>query len=1302
MDKKNLLQILIIIVIILSFVNIGFAQSEASASDKPNPNDPNTWNDKNINQLTPAQLANSPQTVIRYWYAVPDENKDELFKLRFDDFKDKADEYFSKKFGKPITGFRSTSGVTYQSGILKYGIAEFDGLNIPKDVIEIIALPDKKGFRYIFEKDKEVDILAGSLDKDYKLDDKTQLDLSKAQNVVIDKKGDERTIEGKIKGKYTLPNGQTVEFNSDKRFAYKLNGDFNGESATATIRKEDEVLKTVDGKFPKVGEAFLIESFDGRQSSFKNKKPETKIETIGYPILINSPGVNIRNIHPELVKYLNERVEALKSINPHAGFGIVGYRDKHLSTTGYVKVDHQGMQVIGESQGAISNIEDDKIFAYGKISIGDSGIKYKGLTDTSEFRRRFEGNNEFVKIDGQDEGAIAKFTRKIGVGNVESDGEKSGEITHLIYNSKGKLLPILETAKLSKVAAENNNPNQFLLIDRQLNLELDEKQGNIIIGTDASITYLPSIIYLPSSGNKVDSLSPTNVKFFFGNKLIDVNEEIRKLEDQIKTAEGPEKLELEKTKDSLEFLVAYHKMQGMLSTFNYDESIKQKFEFLKQHKNSPITPEVKISIAELYALTAVSIEKENPSLAKENYEKAISLYEEAKGHPDFNPQLFEGVTLSIARVSEQSGDFKKAERIYKYLIDIAEYKRMYVNQEYKSQKSRYELALAGLHFTNKNPGLALFFADESIKDDPENVIAKDFKRQLEFALLDTISFAISVENAQLAKKWEEKVRLDKPSSVPEKLFKLDKPIFNIGVGKSVMALFGHYDDLEALTTNAREKLNNQQKGLILIKPLHNQGYSLKKIGSFNSRELAGLFNLPIDSPNKELRDSAARTAGEIKVAIQDALNNPDVENLVEDSGELPFNFETGEGYVDKSFLESNWRDKILGKYNLKKFFKYATPIAIASSANLGTVGVASLASLGLVTIRDILDLPHLGIFDAQIELIREIGKKVKKRENTFVFSNDGEVLARTIADVETEEARNTILEGIKRTATEQGRKFEDLGDGVIRLDSDTYYVSLKGKELPTTKIDGKNAVWSAATNIDKIKELQEANLVEAKRVMNGDNLGMIKKWDLSWIFYKGPENRIEIKLSNGKTLGGEYLKKVKGSIQGSGETIVVPTKNVLGKDVRDNVDTIIKWTGEDISKEAKLLKELGEEGISPEVFYIGDNFLIARKIEGSNLVQLQIPQLSTATKNYVRKELNKIAGVLIEKGIEIQDFGGTNIMFDKVNKKFLLIDVGVHRIVKDKEKLRKVYESEIDALVEGSYTVDLETETYEQIIGAKT
>lgn len=738
-------------------------------------------------------------------------------------------------------------------------------------------------------------------------------------------KGTECEVKGNQKGSLVTTDGSTIRFESKGTITLTESGDIKADNCKVSIEKNNIIEKTIEGKFQKNGNAILLEVGSGAQSKYSNKIADLTLGTTGYSVAVVPTG---------------EKSPFDSKIAPN----VVSYGKDELLCQGASEVKFGELKIFSKDQNSLYNLQAGVTVALGKIRFEDRGLAYQGLTDSSQITRKIDGNKEIVQVTGGNEGNIAKITKKFEVGSMLAENIYTGTtagITSLIQNKKGEISASLDTKSLGLVASIENDPKKFVMADREFNLVLGEAKTSLTISPDAGIEYANR------NGKTVTSFAPVYTKLLQGNELVDANKEIVSLNERIKqAATDSEAQQLVKSRDSFEFLLANKRASDQLNKGSFDSAITEYDKFLKQHPGSPITSQVQLGEAEIYYAKAASLGADK--LVTQSYERAISLYQTAKKDPETATEA----SLSLAQVYSSNKQYDKARSEYLSLMESdADY----------SDRAKAAIGLANNYLLQNKPSLALLSVTNAVDLDRENEQVAEFKRQLESQLLKTISTAISKEQSALVTKFEEKIG--------------DDNILTMGLHKSLLALgfFGGTDSTvpgnagtsinlpQALgegLDNLQSRLSSQEKGIILINSLYSKGYELSEIYNMKTADLAAIYNLPADSSSGTFY---SKGTFEMKKSINDAFQNPDLMNLLR-GGRQPFVFQTGGGYVDSSFLDTDWRDGVANAFNVKNVLELAAPMATVkdvpiavwaargisagTKAAIGAENVAAISSFG--------------------------------------------------------------------------------------------------------------------------------------------------------------------------------------------------------------------------------------------------------------------------------------------------------------------------------------------------------------------
>ncbi|QQG38758.1 MAG: tetratricopeptide repeat protein [Candidatus Woesearchaeota archaeon] len=355
---------------------------------------------------------------------------------------------------------------------------------------------------------------------------------------------------------------------------------------------------------------------------------------------------------------------------------------------------------------------------------------------------------------------------------------------------------------------------------------------------------------------------------------------------------------------------------------------------------------------------------ENYLLAEENYQKAVSIYEELK------KDLPTEARFSLAQLHLQRGsdlgnfgsvEYAKAFDIFKEANEIAE------SQNEKSS------ALLGMSISSANLGdleRALQYNSQVLKADPNNAEAKSLLLNYQKGILKAVDQALASEkDFNLDKKLGLE---DYEGTVVDNLAQV------FGNTGRLIAGRGYAADLAVVYKGVQSQLTRQQTGNALLRIANDQGITIQEVAAINDKgplesqkfvqEILGIrenYDSLSETDKKRIdffRDGLAEvlTNPDIKLAIQNgqltreqtkqlqsALSRgevawhglsyneaPELNSLVPDK----FNFKTGRGYIDKGSLEYTWRDYVFEGADLKNAAIFLVPGAqFGRLANIGAV-----------------------------------------------------------------------------------------------------------------------------------------------------------------------------------------------------------------------------------------------------------------------------------------------------------------------------------------------------------------------------
>lgn len=202
--------------------------------------------------------------------------------------------------------------------------------------------------------------------------------------------------------------------------------------------------------------------------------------------------------------------------------------------------------IIANAKGPVVLLDKDQIIGNGKFNLETGSYKYTGLQASSTIISKMDGNSEFLKIGSKEDGDVASFIKKVKVGELSSadmdqettlpDGTKlnnlaaksyaisdkyklsdgtevNTELGMVIKRENGVVSTSLDSNGVRLLAEIDKDPNAHALIDKNLILEMGEKNSYFGFGQGYGMTY--------AQGDKtVNYMSPEKVQSeVFGQNL---------------------------------------------------------------------------------------------------------------------------------------------------------------------------------------------------------------------------------------------------------------------------------------------------------------------------------------------------------------------------------------------------------------------------------------------------------------------------------------------------------------------------------------------------------------------------------------------------------------------------------------------------------------------------------------------------------------------------------------------------------------------------------------------------------------
>ncbi|MBI1970245.1 hypothetical protein HYS47_00710 [Candidatus Woesearchaeota archaeon] len=603
---------------------------------------------------------------------------------------------------------------------------------------------------------------------------------------ITDMAGDEEAgVTGKQKGHITTTDDSELDFDTREggEVVIKENGDVYGRN-TRVIN--DEQQEVIEGTFSIKENGLRIElQSDNGQSTFFDGETQTMVTTNGNgadnPLVVVQEDYGI----------------------PADADNYVVYGEDVLHVHGLAEADQYDLHAITEHPTATVDYEHESITAQGLVRVTDDHSFYQGYSTSSTLERHREGITDMVRIDGSSDGTIGLYVQKALL--TGSDPETSGGVGQRKENSLVIVVDRVNGAmridagqdSLGILAETAQTPGNLLLFENQLHVQAGQNSMDI--------TKEGGLFFTDSKGKITEILSPQNTQFVVGDTLLDVNEQIAELDKQIqeRTANGEDASYFINQRSLLQFLNVNYQAQGLLDTQEYDTAIGQLTAFMDEHRDSAAFDYAKMSLAELYLSKSLA-EAASDQESQQARAQALVLYRELLAKPGLSDDARRGIAVTL----HQQKLYDQARDAYLSVID---------SSPNKATAAATYIAIAGTYLeADDNPRFAIAALDQALKADPDNQEAIELKMHIESALLDTISQAISGEDAILMKQWEEKIGLG-------------QEVWNTGIGTSMMALFtDYYENVETSAVLVKEQLSVQQRGVLLIKSLHDKGTHSRK------------------------------------------------------------------------------------------------------------------------------------------------------------------------------------------------------------------------------------------------------------------------------------------------------------------------------------------------------------------------------------------------------------------------------------------------------------------------------------------
>lgn len=388
-----------------------------------------------IDDMSTDDLLNQPQVALDNWNDISPATKEELFLKDMSKFNEKADEYFSEKWGTNINGLAKVSGITYNGNTLTNGPGSLSKDALTSNIISVTALP-QGGFTFVTSKSFVIQVESGSIDGDLRLDSgehfvpgasgniiirEDSIELSpgssiegdnyrvQAQERVVIELGASTIVTGKFSGALQVLGDEHL-FESGKKIA------FNDQSFLCSECKMTQGTKTIDGHFFRDASGYLLHTKDNKHATLKDG--DITVTSVGHPLLVAA--------HPDA-----------ESAN------MVYYGDGAVESNGKVQVEQEGRfsyKSKGDPEAEFSIDDQGMIEAHGRSDLRTRDFSFQTDKDDTSFFYWLDGDGEHVILDKDSDGTIGLFQKKVKASHISGVGEKDMPINMEFLKVNGEVV----------------------------------------------------------------------------------------------------------------------------------------------------------------------------------------------------------------------------------------------------------------------------------------------------------------------------------------------------------------------------------------------------------------------------------------------------------------------------------------------------------------------------------------------------------------------------------------------------------------------------------------------------------------------------------------------------------------------------------------------------------------------------------------------------------------------------------------------------------------------------------------------
>ncbi len=769
-------------------------------------------------------------------------------------------------FGVDILREGATKITVLQDGTIRGSFATFNlnqypqnryGIVVRQKVIEITPKEDiLSGENLVSKKGDKVSIAGGQ-------------DVTNDKGILnINEGGVATTVTGFAVGSLKFADGSTASFTNRAGTLELSQSRFVAQDAKVTY-----YFYELDGRFAAgfdkgklTGATLSPDLGDGRQTGLLDGRKNAFVQTVGYDL----------NLFTNLDDFKKSSADK------------VFFGDGYFESKGFLLFRHNDLVVRSkfDQNAAFSFDERDgektKTTALGIINVEDRNSIYQGTHASSEMTKLGFGNKDDYYVNGANGAKIADITKKLSVSRGFFDsgaliGFSDSIKTTFSKDNAGKInveVDANDQKRLAKLFAEN--PGAFAAFEKSMFVNFANGQGYFGMNQQG-ISRFES-----ATGKAVNILNSIPIRTSIGENRISLLSK----EEAIPTFALSSALEQGNLKGLKAADIAILKANPGLKTFLSD-SAGLSLERLESALSNPGSAE-----SQQY-FTSMQQSAELRTRALNNQKRINQEVERFKAAG----VIRQDGTVDYEKLSDSDRSLFLSLRstgllAQKQLLQSKSTSLGVNGKNTNSVESDTKIVDAQINAYEGRLSQALNDVDQALKKDPNNPAAQKVKAEVEVAALHAINTRLQQSSAEATAILEKFVGED-----AEKRGFLRNFAFG-GLGSAIIGA-NEYVGVTRLGETAsleQQRLIKQSVGTAMIAQLRQKGISndeIRRLPVADDEEIARLYNLPADSTAITL----------LRSNINEALNNPDVKNIIESQGKR-LQFEDGQGYADTSYLKT--------------------------------------------------------------------------------------------------------------------------------------------------------------------------------------------------------------------------------------------------------------------------------------------------------------------------------------------------------------------------------------------------------------